>query len=194
MEITIKLLLKAMETSGNSKFLIDGFPRDEANLEGWNRIVGDAVNVGMLLFFDVPEDVMLARLLNRGRTSGRVDDNVSSIRKRFLTYNESTMPVVHAFERQGKVRTISGSRPIELVYLDVQRVMRDLEFAIKPRVSWTVLHRLRDDGAADSTTAEQERFSEELKGKFGDSLTITSRVMRKVVDEEKAAEGSCVIC
>lgn len=42
-EITVKLLKKAMTKSGGSKFLIDGFPRNHDNLDGWHRVVGDEV-------------------------------------------------------------------------------------------------------------------------------------------------------
>ncbi len=61
-----------------------GFPRDLENLLGWEAVVGDRVNVEFVLFFDCPEDVMLCRLLKRGETSGRTDDNITSIRKRFF--------------------------------------------------------------------------------------------------------------
>ncbi len=113
-EITVKLLLKAMEASGKSKFLIDGFPRDKENLLGWESVVGSAVHVPFVLQFDAPEEVMLVRLLKRGETSGRVDDNITSIRKRFLVYTESTLPVVHKFEREGKLRVINASQVCSL--------------------------------------------------------------------------------
>ena len=54
---------------------------------------------------------MLDRLLDRGKTSGRNDDNVDSIKKRFATYRESTMPIVDHFRRQVKsVRLIALGR------------------------------------------------------------------------------------
>jgi len=49
---------------------------------------------------------MLQRLLERGKTSGREDDNAESIKKRFQTYKDQTMPVIEHFEKQNKVATV----------------------------------------------------------------------------------------
>ena len=57
-EITIALLGKAMERIGAKKFLIDGFPRNEDNLDGWEReMTEDKCDVKCVLFFDCPEEV-----------------------------------------------------------------------------------------------------------------------------------------
>ena len=72
------------------------------------------------LFFDCPEPVMQARLLNRGKTSGRTDDNVESIRKRFRTFVDTSMPVVEHFEAKGKVERIDATPRPENVYRLVQ--------------------------------------------------------------------------
>lgn len=57
-EITVKLLNKAMKNSGGTKFLIDGFPRNENNLQGWYNVMGDQVHVAGVLFFDCPEEIL----------------------------------------------------------------------------------------------------------------------------------------
>lgn len=49
---------------------------------------------------------MLKRLLKRGETSGRVDDNEETIKKRFKTFLESSYPVVEYFRKSGKVHTV----------------------------------------------------------------------------------------
>ncbi|XXG94755.1 hypothetical protein Hte_001013 [Hypoxylon texense] len=117
MEVTIALLEAAMRQvldassspsspSGNGtpqkkgKFLIDGFPR---KLDQALKFEEAVVPARFVLFFDCPEDEMERRLLQRGRTSGREDDNAESIRKRFRTFVETSMPVVDYFESQGRV-------------------------------------------------------------------------------------------
>jgi hypothetical protein len=85
-EVTIGLLhnkMKLNADSGKSLFLIDGFPRNKDNLDGWNAIMKD-VEVQFCLYLNCPETVMEARLLERGKTSGRSDDNAESIKKRFV--------------------------------------------------------------------------------------------------------------
>ncbi len=76
-----------------------------------------------VLFFDCPEDVMQERLLNRGKTSGRADDNAESIRKRFKTFEETSMPVVDYFEKKGKVVKVGAAKSAEEVYNEVKAQM-----------------------------------------------------------------------
>lgn len=59
-----------------------------------------------VFFFDTTEEVMLERLLERGKTSGREDDNVESITKRFRTFVDTSMPVVEKYRAEGKVVTV----------------------------------------------------------------------------------------
>ena len=119
----MKLLKKAMVKSGGSKFLIDGFPRNFDNLEGWHRVVGDEAEVQGVLMFECPEEVMEARLLERGKTSGRTDDQIDTIRKRFKTYLQSTVPVIEHYAAQGKTYRINGHQPVERVTADTHAVI-----------------------------------------------------------------------
>lgn len=73
-------------------------------------------HVDGVLQFDVAEDVLVQRLLKRGETSGRSDDNAEAIVKRLRTYNESTVAVVAHFEKQGKVTRIFGGDAVEAVF------------------------------------------------------------------------------
>ncbi|KAF4703159.1 hypothetical protein FOZ62_008212, partial [Perkinsus olseni] len=111
-EITVNLLKRAMEKHDweHGKFLIDGFPRNEDNLDGWERVLGGKVDEKFCLFFDCPEDVMEKRLLSRGKTSGRSDDNLESIRKRFRTYEAETRPIIQRFAAKGKERRVNADR------------------------------------------------------------------------------------
>lgn len=118
-EVTVRLLRNAMESSGKNKFLVDGFPRDIHNLECWEAQLNSIVDVSFLLFLDCPEEVMLERLLERGKTSGRNDDNIESIKKRFATYEASTRPIIEHFRSIGKVRQVDANRDIEIVYAEV---------------------------------------------------------------------------
>ena len=83
-EVTVNLLKKAMAASGKHKFLVDGFPRNLSNLETWVGILGQETRVLFTLFFDCPEKTLEERLLQRGQTSGRNDDNIETIKKRYV--------------------------------------------------------------------------------------------------------------
>jgi len=78
-----------------------------------------------VLFFDTTEEVMLQRLLERGKTSGREDDNAESITKRFRTFVETSMPVVNKYRAEGKVRVVDSTRPVEPVHADVSKLLKE---------------------------------------------------------------------
>ncbi|KAI9663478.1 MAG: hypothetical protein M1831_002487 [Alyxoria varia] len=124
MEVTIKLLENAMghkmETEGKRKFLIDGFPRkQDQSLSFESQVVPSLFT----LFLDCPESVMLDRLTERGKTSGRADDNIDSIKKRFRTFVDTSMPVVDAFAAQGKVEVVEATAGVGEVYGEIRRRM-----------------------------------------------------------------------
>jgi guanylate kinase len=97
-EITCGLLLKTMteleETQAERVFLVDGFPRNFENWEVWQRVVGADVTLAFVLLLECGEDVMRERLLARGRTSGRADDNQEAIQKRLRVLRHETIPLV----------------------------------------------------------------------------------------------------
>lgn len=127
-EITISLLGKAMEETMKEdekkcSFLIDGFPRNEDNLEGWNRVMDGKADVKFVLFFDCNNEICINRCLERGRSSGRTDDNRESLEKRIQTYQQSTRPIIDLYEKHGKVRTVDASRSVEEVFADVKAIL-----------------------------------------------------------------------
>ncbi|OQR90117.1 flagellar adenylate kinase [Achlya hypogyna] len=124
-KVTLDLIRKAMNASGRDLFLIDGFPRNFDNLEGWNAEMSD-VDVAGVLFYDCPEDEMERRLLKRGETSGRTDDNAEAIRKRFKTYTESTMPIIDHFAAQNKVFHILATASPEAVFEETQKAIEPI--------------------------------------------------------------------
>ena len=60
-----------------------------------------------MLYFEVADDTMVKRLLKRAETSGRVDDNEETIKKRLKTFHDLTRPVIEHYNKQGKVHTVS---------------------------------------------------------------------------------------
>jgi len=115
-EVTIRLLLAAIEADGGSRFLIDGFPRNTNNLSGWQQTVGTKLTLAGVLMYDVAESVLEERLLERGKTSGRSDDNIESIKKRFVMFKSESMPVIEYYRHQGLVSTFHGAKSVDEVW------------------------------------------------------------------------------
>lgn len=126
MEVTIALLenamREAMTTQGKSKFLIDGFPRQ---MDQAVKFEEDVCESSFTLFFDCTEEEMLKRLLNRGKTSGRADDNIESIKKRFRTFKETSYPVVEYYRKLDKVIDVKALDTPENVYAQVKKALKD---------------------------------------------------------------------
>lgn len=80
----------------------------------------------VLIYFDVPDQIMVERLLKRGETSGRIDDNEETIGKRLATFHEQTTPILGYYGKQGKLVTIDANRaPVE-VFSDVSHALNGL--------------------------------------------------------------------
>ncbi|ORY99148.1 adenylate kinase-domain-containing protein [Syncephalastrum racemosum] len=127
MEVTIALLENAMkeaiEKEGKTRFLIDGFPRKMDQAIKFEEVV---VTSKVVLYFECPEEVMLKRLLKRGESSGRDDDNIESIKKRFNVFKETSFPVIEAYEKQNKVHKVSCDQPVDQVYANVKVVFDEI--------------------------------------------------------------------
>ncbi|PSS03599.1 adenylate kinase-domain-containing protein [Coniella lustricola] len=130
MEVTIALLENAMNDTISSassspkskRFLIDGFPR---KLDQALKFEESVCAAQFVLFYDCPEAAMEARLLERGKTSGRSDDNEESIRKRFRTFVETSMPVVEYYEKQGRVVKIDATPEPDEVEAKTREALRE---------------------------------------------------------------------
>lgn len=135
-DISLSLLRSAMDREsglssqyGSKLFLVDGFPRNFDNLKGWSRTMPPYTTLLGALVFDCPESVLEQRILKRGETSGRSDDNLQSARKRFHTYKTQTKPVVKSLEHMQtedglvQVHHIVGEKSIDEVWDQVQTIM-----------------------------------------------------------------------
>ena len=77
-------------------------------------------NVKFVLNFECPEEVLVGRLLERGKNSGRADDNIETIRKRFNTFKLQSLPIIDYFKEKGvDVHQIESDKGVEQVYKQV---------------------------------------------------------------------------
>ncbi|CAJ0960110.1 unnamed protein product, partial [Mesorhabditis belari] len=125
--ITCALLENAMKASGDcAGFLIDGFPRNQDNLDGWQKNMADKVDVKFTLYLSCKVDVCVSRCLNRKQ--GRADDNEESLRKRIHTYNTQTYPIIEYYEKLGLVREVATCRDTDEVYTDIEKIFKEAGF------------------------------------------------------------------
>jgi adenylate kinase len=106
---------KLKSTTQTKGFIFDGFPRTVEQAEALDTLLkenGTAISGMLSLEVDKPE--LIARLLNRGKSSGRADDQDKSvIENRINVYNEKTLPLIKYYAAQGKHYGINGMGSIE---------------------------------------------------------------------------------
>ena len=105
---------KIDEKVGARGFIFDGFPRTKAQAEALDKLLEfKNTSIHLVLSLEVPEDHLLKRLVNRGLTSGRSDDNEEVIAKRVKEYYAKTEPVAAYYHQHGKLEKIKGDNTIE---------------------------------------------------------------------------------
>ncbi|XP_069680966.1 UMP-CMP kinase-like [Periplaneta americana] len=130
-EITCSLIEMAMKQFDADKFLIDGFPRNRDNLDGWNRQMASNVNLLFVLFFECSAEICVSRCLSRGAAgSGRSDDNPASLEKRLQTYLSDTMPIIEYYEKKNLVKQVDATGSPEQIFEDVKAIFRNLKGSV----------------------------------------------------------------
>jgi len=114
--VVLDLLAEAMlsKLSTSKGFLIDGYPREVAQGQEFEKEICPCTKI---LYFDVSDETMTARLINRGKSSGRVDDNEETIKKRLNTFHQHSKPVIEAYK--SKCACIPAERDVKDIFADV---------------------------------------------------------------------------
>ena len=125
-EIIVQIIEKTItENPGSNGFLFDGFPRTYIQayiLEGLMIKLNTSLNC--LISLNVPEEESVKRLMNRGLTSGRSDDNEQVIRNRLKEYNDKTLPVLQFYKDRGIYVEVDGTAGIEDVHEQITQIIR----------------------------------------------------------------------
>jgi len=123
-EITVGLVEQEMRRIKweGGKYLIDGFPRNVANFDAWKKVMGNKAMVKFTFFIECSMECMERRLLKRGETSGRSDDNLETIRKRFVTFENESRPVLEILEKHFPLRKVDSEPGIDAVWHEVEAI------------------------------------------------------------------------
>ena len=110
-QVTIDMLKDAVDTNADAKgFIFDGFPRTTKQAEALDDFLSEkSMEISATLALEANEDVLMERLVTRGKISGRVDDqDEEKIRKRFQEYNNKTALLRDFYTAQGKFHSVNG--------------------------------------------------------------------------------------
>jgi adenylate kinase len=118
-EVVIGMIASKIDSNKNAKgFIFDGFPRTTAQAEALDKMLAERkIPIKCMVSLEVEKEELLKRLLSRGLTSGRADDqNPEIIENRIKEYNNKTAPVIKFYESQGKFKGINGIGAIEEIF------------------------------------------------------------------------------
>ncbi|XP_048414902.2 adenylate kinase isoenzyme 5-like isoform X1 [Stegostoma tigrinum] len=118
LETILEMLKEAMiaKADVSKGFLIDGYPREVKQGEEFEKRIGPP---SLLLYIDAGKETMIKRLLGRGKTSGRADDNEETITKRLETYYKATEPVINFYQPRGIIRKVNAEGTVDEVFAQV---------------------------------------------------------------------------
>ncbi len=127
-EIIVQIIENTITDNPNSNgFLFDGFPRTYIQtyiLEG--LMIKLNTQLDALISIEVPEEESVNRLLNRGKTSGRSDDNETVIRNRLREYHDKTLPILNFYKDKGIYYPINGENSIEEVNIQIEQILKTI--------------------------------------------------------------------
>ena len=115
-QLTIEMLKDAVENNPKVKgFIFDGFPRTIKQAKALDFFLSEkSMQISAVLALEADDDILLGRLINRGKTSGRNDDqDEEKIRNRFEEYNNKTAPLRDFYSVQGKFHSVDGIGSID---------------------------------------------------------------------------------
>jgi adenylate kinase len=127
--VTIELIRQRLaEPDAAEGFVLDGFPRNLAQAEALDGMLGEiGRGLDAILFFDLPDEVANERMLKRAATENRPDDTPEVIAERLQTYHEQTEPVVEHYRVTGRLVPLHAGRSIDEVWLEIQDALEQVE-------------------------------------------------------------------
>lgn len=120
-KMMIEMLDKAIEEKEKEDkyngIILDGFPRTIPQAKALEDLMKKRDrNITILLDLVVDEDELIDRLIKRGKTSGRSDDNIETIKKRLDIYHEKTEPLNDYYKQQQKYTAVNGTGDVDEVF------------------------------------------------------------------------------
>lgn len=120
-EVIIGMIDSYLDKMGKVNGVIfDGFPRTVAQAQALKDLLATyKTNVAICLNLEVPNDELMTRLIERGKTSGRSDDNAETIKARLEVYDKQTKPVLEFYQKEGVAVNIKGVGSIDGIFADI---------------------------------------------------------------------------
>ena len=108
--------------------IFDGFPRTIPQADALKKMLAERGHqIDAMIELSVPEDELMARLLNRGKLTGRSDDNEETIKKRLDVYHNQTAPLIDWYENEGIHHHVEGLGTVDEIFDRICAVVDTLD-------------------------------------------------------------------
>lgn len=121
--LIIDILASTLDSKGKDipGVIFDGFPRTIAQAEALDAMLKErGEEVSVVIGLEVDDEELVKRIIARGKTSGRADDNEETAKKRLDTYYSQTLPLKDFYIKQGKYAAINGVGSLDTIFADIQ--------------------------------------------------------------------------
>jgi adenylate kinase len=128
-EVVIKMVELKITTENNTNgFIFDGFPRTVTQAKALDQLLEkEGTEISGMILLDVDEFELINRIMLRGKSSGRTDDqDINKVNNRIKVYKKETVPVATYYEEQGKLNTIVGVGSVDNIFSDISEVIERL--------------------------------------------------------------------
>lgn len=129
-EVVIKMVEHKIHTEPESNgFIFDGFPRTVLQAESLDDLLKQMKqSISGMILLEVEEEELRNRILLRGKTSGRTDDqDINKINNRIKVYNDETLPVANYYNNQNKLNSIDGIGSIDEIFQNISEAIEQLQ-------------------------------------------------------------------
>ncbi len=103
--------------------IFDGYPRTVAQAEALTSLLKKYNKEAIMIDLLVDEQLLIQRLIERGKISGRADDNLNTIRHRIAVYHQQTEPIAHYYLHHGNYFAVNGNHSMADVFLQIMRII-----------------------------------------------------------------------
>lgn len=124
--IIIDMLASVLDAKGKDLpgVIFDGFPRTISQAQALDSMLASrGESVSVVIGLEADDDELIQRIIARGKTSGRADDNQETAKKRLDTYYSQTLPLKDFYIKEGKYVAINGVGDIDKIFSDIKKAI-----------------------------------------------------------------------
>lgn len=125
-KIIINIVEKYIEKNKTEAgFIFDGYPRNITQAKALDKLAKKHnTKIDLVINLNLSEDEALKRILLRGKTSGRSDDNIKTTKHRLKIYQQRTEPILKYYQKQNKLTVIDGRQSIKKIAREIKQILK----------------------------------------------------------------------